>query len=173
MLFQCEFHFLQTNRPGSLCEIIFEGLPATVTPSGTSLTTTVPAPIVTPLPIVTFSTIQTFGPIYTLSPMCAALLFALPIVEYCIIVTLSPIVADALIVIGPLWPIRKPYPICVCLSMFILCFNRKWNKIILESKPHIPFTCESRHQNIYLNPMSCKELKAILNRPMFFLPLIR
>ena len=54
------------------------GTPATVAPSGTSLVTTAPAPILELFPIWTSSTIQTFGPIYTLSPITAGVPWFVP-----------------------------------------------------------------------------------------------
>ena len=47
----------------------FAGLPATMALSGTSFTTTDPAPITTLFPIVICPIITTLGPIFTLSPI--------------------------------------------------------------------------------------------------------
>ena len=49
--------------------MIFAGLPATTTPEGISLTTTLPAPMVTLSPMVTPGSIVTEPPIQTLLPI--------------------------------------------------------------------------------------------------------
>lgn len=49
--------------------IIFAGFPATTQLSGTSFTTTLPAPTTTLLPTCTFPMMVTFTPKVTLSPM--------------------------------------------------------------------------------------------------------
>lgn len=77
------------------------------------MVTTLPAPIVAHSPIQTFSIIQQFGPIYTLSEIFAATPSFAPIVVYCDTLTLFPIFAEGLIIIGPACPIYKPYPTSV------------------------------------------------------------
>lgn len=56
------FSYNSENEP-----TIFAGFPATIVPSGTSLVTTLPAPIIALGPIETFPTTMLFPPINTLS----------------------------------------------------------------------------------------------------------
>lgn len=71
--------------------MILAGFPATTQLSGTSLTTTLPAPIITLLPIVIPPIIVTEAPQETLLPIIGRPVPFAPIVEHCKQQKLSPI----------------------------------------------------------------------------------
>lgn len=78
--------------------MIFAGLPATIQLEGTSPITTEPAPIITLEPMVMLPIIQTLAPIWTLFPMQGAFspfihpIFLEPMVVFCLILTLFPMI---------------------------------------------------------------------------------
>ena len=74
-----------------MIRIILAGLPATTQLSGTSLTTTEPAPTVTLLPIVIPPIIVTEAPNLTLFPMVGLPFFPHPKVVQCAQLKLEPI----------------------------------------------------------------------------------